>query len=122
MALDIVDFNKRWLKAWSDKNVAELAMFYAEDAVFLDPLVPGGLRGRDALRAYFTKLFAETPPMHYEPHEVWATHDGYCGRWYCTTNLPDGTKNYLRGFDLVVMKGDEIALNEVYVHTVADLP
>lgn len=122
MAIDIVDFNARWLKAWSDKNVSELVMFYAEDTVYRDPQVPDGLSGREALRAYLTRLFAETPPMRYDPHETWATHDGYCGRWYCTMSRPDGADSYLRGFDLVVLQGGLIALNEVYVHPVATLP
>lgn len=122
MALDIVDFNARWLKAWSDKNVSELVMFYAQDTLYCDPQVPDGLKGREALRAYLTRLFAETPPMRYDPHESWATHNGYCGRWYCTISLPDGARSYLRGFDLVVLEDDLIALNEVYVHPVAALP
>ncbi|MGB3810221.1 MAG: nuclear transport factor 2 family protein [Parvibaculum sp.] len=122
MALDIVDFNARWLKAWSDKNVSELVMFYAQDTVYCDPQVPDGLKGREALRAYLTRLFAETPPMRYDPHESWATHNGYCGRWYCTISLPDRARSYLRGFDLVVLEDDLIALNEVYVHPVAALP
>lgn len=75
MALDIIDFNARWLKAWSDKNVAELVMFYSADTHYCDPSVPDGLKGREALRAYLTKLFAETPPMNYVPHETWATHN-----------------------------------------------
>src|SRR3546814_12296964 len=86
----------------------------APDTVYCDPQVPDGLKGREALRAYLTKLFAETPPMNYVPHETWATHDGYSGRWYCTMSLPDGSKSYMRGFDLGVLKGDEIALNEVH--------
>src|SRR3546814_13144869 len=64
----------------------------APDTVYCDPQVPDGLKGREALRAYLTKLFAETPPMNYVPHETWATHDGYSGRWYCTMSLPDGSK------------------------------
>jgi len=120
--LDIEDFNARWLKAWSDKDVDGLVMFYSADTQYFDPQTADGLKGREALRAYLTKLFAETPPMTYVPHEVWKTPDGYCGRWYCTIDMPDGTKSYLRGFDLVVMKGDEIALNEVYVHPVTAVP
>ncbi|MGV8995576.1 MAG: YybH family protein [Parvibaculaceae bacterium] len=122
MALDIIDFNARWLKAWSDKNVAELVMFYSQDTVYCDPSVPNGLKGREALRAYLTKLFESTPPMNYVPHETWATHNGYAGRWYCTISMPDGSKTYMRGFDLVVLKGNEITLNEVYVHPVEKLP
>jgi ketosteroid isomerase-like protein len=122
MTSDIETFNARWLKAWSDKNVDELVMFYSPDTRYFDPQTPDGLSGREALRAYLTKLFAETPPMHYEPHETWTMHNGYAGRWYCTVSLPDGGKSYLRGFDLVVLKDGLISLNEVYVHPVATLP
>lgn len=120
--MDIEDFNARWLLAWSDKNVDELVMFYSEDTQYFDPQVPDGLKGREALRAYLTKLFAETPPMQYVPHEIWGTHNGYSGRWYCTVSLPDNAKSYLRGFDLVVLKDGLISLNEVYVHPVTQLP
>lgn len=122
MSLDISDYNARWLKAWSDKDVTALVAFYAEDAVYRDPQVPDGLQGRKALAAYLEKLFSETPPMRYDPHEIWPTHNGYCGRWYCEMSLPDGKKSYLRGFDLVVLSGEHIALNEVYVHSVAKRP
>lgn len=60
--------------------------------------------------------------MRYEPNETWATHDGFCGRWICTIETPDGTKSYMRGFDLVVLKGDQIVLNELYTHTLAEAP
>ena len=40
---------------------------------------------------------------------------GFCGRWYCEIG-PGGSGGRLRGFDLVVLDGDRIALNEVYVH------
>jgi ketosteroid isomerase-like protein len=120
-AAHIADFNARWLKAWSDKDVERLLSFYAPDTLYKDPNTADGIRGHDALRAYLTELFAGTPPMTYRPHEVWPTHDGYCGRWYCTIDGPDG-QSYMRGFDLVVMAGDVIALNEVYVHPVSALP
>lgn len=122
MTFNIIDFNARWLNAWSEKNVADLVMFYAKDAQYFDSQVPGGIKGREALRAYLTKLFSETPPMSYVPHETWATHNGYVGRWYCTISVPDGVKSYLRGFDLVVMKENFIMLNEVYVHPVMQVP
>ena len=122
MTFNINNFNARWLKAWSEKNVADLVMFYAKDAQYFDPQVPGGIKGRETLRACLTKLFSETPLMSYVPHETWATHNGYAGRWYCTISMPDGANSYLRGFDIVVMKENSIILNEVYVHPVAQVP
>ena len=120
-AAALADFNARWLKAWSDKDVPRLVAFYAPDTVYKDPNVPEGVKGREALADYLTKLFAEMPPTVYRPHEIWPTHDGYCGRWYATLSAPEGD-TYMRGFDLVVMAGEHIALNEVYVHPVAELP
>ena len=115
MALDLEKFNADWLAAWTDKNVPRLLSFYAEDCVYKDPQTAAGITGHAALRTYLTGLFAATPPMRYRPEEIWATHDGYCGRWYCTIGSK-GEGGRLRGFDLVVLKGDKIALNEVYVH------
>jgi ketosteroid isomerase-like protein len=121
-ASDKEAFNARWLQAWTDKDVPALLECYADDVVYRDPQVPGGLVGQDALGAYLRQLFDATPPMTYTPDEVWATHDGWCGRWVCRIDLADGAAAWLRGFDLVVLDGDRIALNEVYTHTFDDDP
>lgn len=120
--MDLEDFNRRWLRAWSAKNVAELLKFYSADIDYLDPQTPAGLKGREALGTYLTGLFGATPPMRYDPHEIWPTANGYCGRWYCTITPPDGPASYLRGFDLVVLDSEEIVLNEVYAHPLDALP
>ena len=114
---DVDEHNAMWLQAWSDKDVERLLGFYAPDVVYRDQQVPGGLRGHEALGPYLHQLFAATPPMTFEPDEVWATDAGWCGRWVCRLELPDGTVSWLRGFDLVVLDGSRIALNEVYTHT-----
>lgn len=110
---DIASFNAAWLKAWSDKDVPRLVKFYAEDCVYKDPQTAAGLNGRAALGDYLTGLFAATPPMIYTPDETWPIPGGFCGRWYC--DIAGGGAR-LRGFDLVILKGEEIALNEVYTH------
>ncbi|MEW6089318.1 MAG: nuclear transport factor 2 family protein [Pseudomonadota bacterium] len=122
MSFDIEDFNARWLAKWSEKDVAGLLKFYSADTVYRDPQVPDGLKGEEALGAYLKQLFDSTPPIHYVPHETWKTANGFCGRWYATISMPDGTKSLMRGFDLVVLEGNRIKLNEVYVHNVARIP
>jgi hypothetical protein len=112
MSVDIADFNARWLEAWSDKDVDRLCGFYADDCVYKDPQTAAGLRGNAALRQYLTGLFGATPGMTYTPDEVWPIPRGFCGRWYC--EIEGGGR--MRGFDLVILDGDRIALNEVYVH------
>ena len=113
--MDIADYNARWLAAWTAKDVDGLCAFYADDCVYKDPQTAGGLTGNAALRAYLTGLFAATPPMTYTPDETWPIPGGFCGRWYCEIG-EGGSGGRLRGFDLVVLDGDRIALNEVYVH------
>lgn len=113
--IDIVDFNARWLKAWSDKDVTGLLGFYAEDCVYKDAQTVVGLTGQEALGGYLTGLFAAMPPTIYTPEETWAIDGGFCGRWYAAMGS-DGAAGRLRGFDLVILRGDRIALNEVYVH------
>lgn len=113
--MDIEDYNARWLAAWTAKDVEALIGFYAADCVYKDPQTAAGITGHDALRAYLTGLFAATPPMTYEPETVWPIPGGFCGRWYCTIAAPDGPQR-IRGFDLVILEGDRIAWNEVYVH------
>ncbi|HVI30953.1 nuclear transport factor 2 family protein [Phenylobacterium sp.] len=111
--LDIADYNARWLAAWTDKDVDRLTAFYADGCIYKDPQTSQGLSGRPALRAYLEGLFAATPAMTYTPDEVWPIAGGFCGRWYC--QVEGGAR--LRGFDLVLLDGERIVLNEVYVHT-----
>jgi hypothetical protein len=115
---DLATYNADWLRAWSDKDLDRLCRFYAEDCIYKDPQTAAGLEGRAALRAYLSQLFAATPPMTYEPDEVWPILGGFCGRWYCSIGK-DGEAGRLRGFDLVLLTGDQIRLNEVYVHQLA---
>ena len=117
MSLDIAAFNANWLAAWTAKDVPAVLGFYAADALFKDPQTAGGITGHAALEAYLTGLFAATPPMRYQADEVWAIEGGFCGRWFCVMGADPKAAPALRGFDLVVMKGDVIGLNEVYVHT-----
>jgi len=117
---DVAAYNARWLEAWSEKDVDRLLTFYHPDVVYRDPQVPAGITGHDALGQYLTGLFSATPPMRYEPDAVWSIEGGYCGRWRCTIDLPDGTSRRLRGFDLVLLDGGRITLNEVYTHSLPD--
>jgi ketosteroid isomerase-like protein len=114
--MNLEDFNRRWLAAWSAKDVPALLGFYAEDVAYFDPQVPHGLKGQDALRGYLEGLFAATPPMRYDPEEIWITPTGFCGRWYCVVGDDPKAAPAMRGFDLCVIKDGRIVLNEVYVH------
>ena len=120
--MDVGSFNRAWLLAWTNKDVPALLEFYHPETRYFDAQCPGGIAGHEALRAYLTGLFAATPPMTYEADDVWAIADGFCGRWICTMVLPDGSKRFMRGFDLVELRDDRIILNEVYTHALAGDP
>ena len=79
------------------------------------PLTAAGITGHEALRTYLTGLFAAMPATTYTPDETWPIAGGYCGRWYAEMG-EGGSAGRMRGFDLVILEGDRIALNEVYVH------
>ena len=113
--IDIADYNADWLQAWTDKDVDRLLEFYAPDCVYKDQQTTAGLTGHAQLRAYLTGLFGATPAMTYTPDEVWPIPGGFCGRWYCEI----AGAGRMRGFDLVILEGDRIVLNEVYVHPLA---
>ena len=118
--MDIAHYNAGWLAAWTAKDVPALLGYYAEDCVYRDPQTAAGITGHDALRAYLTQLFAATPAMTYTPDEVWPIPGGFCGRWYCEVQGDTGPGSRLRGFDLVLLDGERITLNEVYVHQLGD--
>ncbi|MDH4384748.1 MAG: nuclear transport factor 2 family protein [Caulobacter sp.] len=113
--MDIEDYNGRWLAAWTAKDVSTLLAFYSPDCIYKDNNTAGGIEGHAALKPYLEGLFAATPAMTYEPETVWAIEGGFCGRWYCTIDMPEGPQR-MRGFDLVILSGDQIIHNEVYVH------
>ncbi|HEX7757912.1 MAG TPA: nuclear transport factor 2 family protein [Caulobacteraceae bacterium] len=115
MSIDIETFNADWLAAWTAKDVPAVLGFYAPDTLFKDPQTAGGITGHAALEAYLTQLFASTPPMRYQPDAVWAIEGGFCGRWFCDVGEA-GELGRIRGFDLVILNGDRIAVNEVYLH------
>ncbi len=111
--IDIPEFNRNWLAAWSQKDVPKLAGFYTDDLVYLDANVPQGLRGKADFVNYLEELFANTPPMEYIPDEIWLVQGGYFGRWYC--NIEE-VEQSLRGFDVVTLRDNLISYNEVYIH------
>lgn len=64
------DIASRWLQAANTHDIESIMAFYADDAVLESPVVvklmnepSGRIRGRDALRDYFTKGMSAYPHM-----------------------------------------------------------
>ena len=110
---EIARYNAKWLKAWTDKDVARLLRFYADDCVYKDAQTAAGLTGHAALGAYLTGLFAATPAMTYTADEVWPIPGGFCGRWYCDMDRRRPPARLRPGDS---GRRPDQQLNEVYVH------
>lgn len=75
------EFASRWLPAWSGNDPERLAAFYSEDAVYLDPTIPQGVKGREALLTYFRKLLAHNPDWVWTQLEPIPLEDGFLNKW-----------------------------------------
>jgi hypothetical protein len=107
-------FAHRWLPAWTGNNPEALASFYSDDALYVDPAVPEGVRGRTALLAYFRKLLARNPAWTWQQVEAIPLACGFLNKWQAIA--PVGAHDVkLTGMCLVQLDDDDrIRRNEVY--------
>ena len=108
------EFASRWLPAWTGNEPEKLAAFYSEDAFYLDPLIPQGVRGRQELTAYFKKLLAQNPAWVWTQIEGIPMEQGFLNKWHA--KIPVGKKTVeCVGVCLVQLDDDGmIRRNEVY--------
>ncbi len=83
-------FAQKWLPAWSGNNPELLADFYSDDTFYLDPAVPGGIKGRPALLAYFRKLLGYNPNWVWTQLEAIPLEGGFLNKWLA--KIPVGSK------------------------------
>ncbi len=67
------DFAQLWVDAWNNHDVEAVLAHFHEDVVFTSPVaarvVPasgGQVRGKPALRDYWTRALAQLPDLHFE--------------------------------------------------------
>lgn len=75
-------FAERWVKAWNDHDVEAVLAHFADDAVFTSPLATrifpdcgGVVRGKDALRQYWSAGVQGNPALRFELLGVYAGVD-----------------------------------------------
>lgn len=68
---------QEWLDAWNNHDLEAIMSHYAEDIVFYSPVIQrllndptGCVKGKTALRAYFTKGLQAFPDLKFEPYHV----------------------------------------------------
>jgi ketosteroid isomerase-like protein len=70
-------FAEDWIASWNSHNLERVLGHYAEDVIFYSPFAqkllndPAGcVRGKAALRAYFSRALAAFPELHFTLHEA----------------------------------------------------
>jgi len=80
-AIAAEQFAEKWLPAWSGNNPELLMSFYSGDAFYLDPGIPGGVKGKAELLAYFRKLLGNNPNWVWSQIEGIPLEDGFLNKW-----------------------------------------
>ena len=75
-------FANRWIRSWNARDVEAVLTHYADDVVFTSPTAlqfapesGGTVRGKDALRRYWTRALEGNPDLHFELIGVYAGID-----------------------------------------------
>ena len=113
-AIEAKQFAEKWLPAWSGNNPELLMSFYSEDAFYLDPGIPGGVKGKTELLAHFRKLLANNPNWIWSQIEGIPLEDGFLNKWLA--KIPVGSVMLeIIGVCLVQLNSaGKIRRNEVY--------
>jgi hypothetical protein len=106
-------FAERWLPAWSGNRPELLASFYTDDVFYADPAIPAGVRGRDALLGYFTRLLARFPDWVWTHRGSVPLADGFLNKWHAVIPVGDRVVE-VDGVCTVQLRDGRIYSNEVF--------
>lgn len=109
------------LSAWNRQDVEQVVACYTEDCIYRDPNTRGAVEGRAALTRYLTRLFRDWR-MHWSLREFFPFADGSGGAFLWDARLTPatgGTSRAVSGMDLVLLRGEHLARNEVYFDRMA---
>jgi hypothetical protein len=107
-------FAERWLPAWTGNDPELLASFYSDDAFYLDPAIPGGVKGREAVLAYFRKLLAYNPDWVWTHLEGTPLEDGFLNKWRAHIPVGDDAIEVVGVCSVQLDAAGKIYRNEVY--------
>jgi hypothetical protein len=110
---DAREFAESWLPAWTGNDPDRLVAFYTDDVFYRDPAVPDGVRGKDALLAYFRALLARFPDWVWTNTGATPMEGGFLNHWHATIPV-GGTVIECDGVCTVRLRDDLIERNEVF--------
>ncbi len=108
------EFAGKWLPAWTGNNPDLLAGFYSDDAFYLDPAIPQGIRGKEALVKYFTKLLSFNPDWIWTQIEGIPLKDGFLNKWLAKIPAGDKVLEIVGVCFVQINEEGKIYRNEVY--------
>ena len=112
-AADARIFAEKWLPALSGNRPELLASLYTQDALDSDPAIPEGVRGHDALLAYFTRLLAGNPEWVWALRVSFPMQDGFLNLWHAS--IPVGARTVqAEGVCTVQLRDGLIYANHVF--------
>jgi hypothetical protein len=106
-------FASEWLPAWTGNEPERLVAFYTHDAFYSDPAIPEGVRGRNAILAYFKKLLAKNPNWVWTHSGSIPMADGFLNKWHASIPVGDETLE-VDGVCTVQLCDGHIYSNEVF--------
>jgi uncharacterized protein (TIGR02246 family) len=79
---ELAALGRTWVEAWNARDLERVLTLYDEDAVMTSDRIPamgfdasGTVRGKDALRAYWSKALALLPNLHFSLIELFVSPD-----------------------------------------------
>lgn len=102
-------FAAKWIAAWNARDLEHVLSHYAEDVVFVspraaeltgDPIV----RGKPALRSYWTKALALAPDLHFTLETVFEGAAGRLTLVYARADGRRGAESFVLGEDGLVVE------------------
>ena len=106
-------FTDAWLSAWTGNKPKSLLAFYTDDALYIDPANPDGIKGKEQLSIYFTKLLNKNPDWQWTSVELFPTEKWFTLKWKAVIPLINKSLT-LFGLDIVELTDNKISRNEVY--------
>jgi hypothetical protein len=108
------DFAARWLPAWTGNDPQRLADFYSDNALYLDPGIPGGVKGKAELLKYFQKLLAQNPKWVWTQIEGIPLEGGFLNKWHASIPVGANTVECVGVCFVQFDDNGKICRNEVY--------
>ncbi len=110
-------FCDKWLPnlVGGESSLNKLMTFYSENAVYEDPNVPEGLKGKPAVSDFLRTLLKKYPAWKFEIVSLYPTRKGFVLQYTGSIPVENGKviKNF-RGIDIIELENGKIAKQQGY--------